>query len=422
MAWSDLEQLIIDTTVDLVQEHVRGHRDETLYVVGLHEVFRELDGVITLPIVGVNSVEALATDHPDDEALGFWAAKWDPQRWRWPDISRLDARLVVAERQLLRLATRGSSDRWLKTEARFWTTMARATRRIHGELAGTSGVSADLVVLLHDRNGGPKLARRGMGERAFQEHFPEHGVRKRERRRVAALPVDDQVDYLIGRLGQHDRNGLDSAESADRLRTIGAPAIDPLLALLPDVELGWQAAMLLGQIGIPADGVVTALRDQVGSSRLVSQRAWCASALAFLGDATFLVDRAGDLPPALVTTGVTAPLSPFRDQCLRPAVLDYGPVEQLIDRSPDYAILVEDEIDPRNGVCTISSAEVDLVLLGLSSPHRAIRRHAAAAIEGPHLNRAASERVVQALTARITDVDTAVRRAAALSLRSWTRP
>lgn len=419
VSWDDLEDLIVDTTISSINALLDANPGHTLYVVGLHSVDRELDGILTLPLLGANSVQAYAADHAGfDDSLGYWGIRWNPQKWHWPQLIRDDRRLLLSEMQLHKLAACGSQNQWMKTEVRLWRALATACKRIGIAYKGSARVTEDFVVLLVDKAGGPHLARRGMSERLFLEHFPEQGARKREHRRIAALPMDEQVDFFIGRLGEHGKD-IGTQEAAERLRDIGEPAVAALMQKLTDKQIGWYAAMLLGQIGIRSSNVVAALRQQVKDARILSHRGWCASALAFLDDAHYLLDHHATLPDSIIVAGVTAPLSLFRDRCLNPVPLTYAPLTRLIETSEELDAMAEQELHPENAVCVITDDEVGTAVAALSSPYRAIRWHAATVLGGRTLDRSASDQVVPELTARLADDDVLVRQLAAGSLKAW---
>src|SRR5438445_12694575 len=63
--------------------------------------------------------------------------------------------------------------------------------------------------------------------------------------------VAKNAAYWVTRFGIYD--GEDHSERAEKeLVRMGAKAVPALVAALPHRERGWQAAMLLGQIGLPA--------------------------------------------------------------------------------------------------------------------------------------------------------------------------
>ena len=53
---------------------------ETFYVVALSGVHRELDGLLSLPMLGAGTVRTA----PSDDEGDFWGERWNPCAWAFP--------------------------------------------------------------------------------------------------------------------------------------------------------------------------------------------------------------------------------------------------------------------------------------------------------------------------------------------------
>jgi hypothetical protein len=81
--WADLEQTLHDGVVRSVAAIVGDHPGERFYAAALSHLYREEDGPITLPLLGINSLEALAREPAEERADGT------AQRWVAVALSRL---------------------------------------------------------------------------------------------------------------------------------------------------------------------------------------------------------------------------------------------------------------------------------------------------------------------------------------------
>jgi HEAT repeat protein len=286
---------------------------------------------------------------------------------------------------------------------------------MRGQLVGHPRLERDFVVYLQELgDGGVETVRRCVGARRFRALFPAQDAAEVERRRVAALPVDERVRHLVSLLGTFTGPIMD-AEAQESLVDIGAPAVPDLRHLLADPGRGWMAAMLLGRIGDSGPETITALRARFADAP-DSNRGWIASTLARLGDVSWLEKRIDD---AEAVAGIAGLYTGFRDET--PAVLDYGPLARLLDGPAEVRTAVEAALK-LGAFCTLRPSEIDTALAALHSPHQLIRRHAAWLLGQSELGTAAGRRVLPALAHTLrTDPAARVRWTALFSLRHWKR-
>ncbi len=411
--WSAFEQAVTDAAVRTVRAMPAGR----WYVAAFGEIYRETDGVVTLPMFGMNTLDALDGYPPEDReglrwSLPDWAdcdLDWlpEPDRRRW-------------EEALTAHACRGSTRQWQAAFDRYLTTLANACRQARRQLVAAGVVDRDFVVLVLDDDGDEALLRRILPEPELQRLFPEYDRRRTELARIAALPQAEQARHYVSRLGVFD--GPIGAEEVSRaLLTLGREAATALLPRLHRRGSAWQAAKLLADLGLPDPDVIDALTAALhrldGPDRL-----WTARALARLGRLDVVLDHADRIPDEAVVTAVAAPYKSFRDHGQHPPALDYRPLEDVLTHRPAYAAALDEELKPGTALCSITAGEVPEALRGLRSEHGVIRRHAVCVLGERGLGRVEGRRILPALCHTMAhDPDPTVRRLAVLSLRWWHR-
>ncbi|SCX72865.1 DUF4303 domain-containing protein [Variovorax sp. EL159] len=421
--WKALEPLIVEDALRALRELLDDNPDEQFYAVAFQGMYRELDGPIYLPALSANSVDA----REDEPSGDFWTAEWSPPDWRWDDIQFAGAALNAAADAACEITRNDTRAAWLLAERECIDMLVSAARKIRAALGNAPQLTPDFVVFLHDEENGLDLARRCIGDAAFGALFPKEAVAEQERLRVAALPVEERVGWLIGRLGRFDGRPVESEDAQKWLVDIGAPAVPALLELLarPRGKFGWEAARMLGHIGLATPEVLAALRKKLHAPAEPSTHAWCAATLAYLGDSDWLFEQLaawrGDPERAAVAVrGLCAPYSAFRDPT--PVALDYRPLETLLSDAAAIAEVVHEKLKPGSSYCTLRPGEIDEALRGMASAHAFVRRHAASVADDRGLGAAAGERILPALADRLAhDEDADVRWQAARSLAAWKR-
>lgn len=362
--------------------------------VALAHLYAETDGIINAPLLYLNSDGAIMHSPADWEiAIDDWA----PEPW----IEALTAE-----------ACSGTVPHWDDVFARYQDVLA--------QICVAAGARLGVPVFYIEYSRYEEMLARCLTPSQLASLFPEVVASQAERARVAGLPTGGQIAYYISRLdGSGGPIGWEEAEEA--LCGFGADAIPALLALLRDEADAWQAASLLGQIGIADDTVTAALSAAIAAFPPdTPAQLWSCRALAHLGRLDLVLARASDLSAEAVATAVAARYRAFRDRGTHPLPLDYRPLEDFLAADPEIAASVADELAPGNSYCVISSAEVQEALRGTGSEHLVVRKHAVCVLGERRLGEAIGQTVIPRLRAIAqTDPDSEVRRLAALSLEWW---
>jgi hypothetical protein len=378
----------------------RAQRAERFFAVTLYGVYRELDGALTLPLLAAGTESSA----PQPDKNGFYGARWSPHEWKFTEIPLRKRQALALERALIAEATRGTQAHWLKVEARYMAGLVRLAQRLRKVAPALLSVTDDFVCFVHDEEGGSELAARTIAPGLFTKLFgPQVAVRK-EKKRVAGLPQQERAAFLVTRFGQFDGMGTEEAQA--ELLKIGEPALDALLSVIGHPKNGWTAAMLVGQIGISRPDLIDALRQRAAKSH------WHATALGMLGDYDWLAAQ----PPKVVVHAMVAPLLAVAAGRARP--LDYRPLEKYLDRADRKGTkLIEEELEPGRSYVSASKTDVPEALRALSSRHAVVRWHAASLLGERSLGQA--QKVLPALSARLSDPHPWVRRLAVLSISYW---
>ncbi|MBM2620217.1 HEAT repeat domain-containing protein [Actinoplanes sp. LDG1-06] len=391
-----MERVVHDGIVAAVVSAASG---EHLGAAALHHLYREQDGVITLPSLAV-------TGDPEGWSPADWT--FDDDEWLPDEVGR------QWEKNLTTAACSGTTARWHATFRKYLGTLVRACKAARKTLRTRGVVDRNFVVVLLDDEHHAELIRRVLPASDVRRLFPELDERTAELARLQGLPPADRAAELVGRLGRFD-GPLMSEDIEDALRALGRDAWPALIPLLTVRDRAWQAARLLADIGEPGDEVVAALTTALRKAK-GPDLAWTAVALSRLGRLDVVLDRRSALPTDVVAGAVAAPYTSFRNSAVRFAPLDYTPLADVLTRWPGYSPALDDCLRPGRGSCAITPDEAATAIEALSSPHPLIRRHAAGVLGERNLGR----HVLPALAATArNDPDPAVRRMAILSLLFW---
>jgi hypothetical protein len=415
--WAGFERDLAGALEQTVRSTMAEHPDERFYAAVLDGIYRETDGRITLPNLGMNSVEALAQLPVEKQAALRWsAADWDhyDDKWLPEDLARAWERALTAE------ACRGTTGQWTSTFRRYLTMLVRACKTTRRTLRASGVTDRDFVVLLLDDECGETLVKRILTRSQVSRHFPEIDGQAAELARVTALPQAERVAYYMSVLDASGGPiGCDEATSA--LRDLGPAAFPALIPMLAVKDRAWQAAKLLADIGQPDDGVVRAL-DAALTRAEGPDQLWVARALSRVGRLDLVLNQSDRLPEEVVICAVAASYTSFRDHTVTPRRLDYRLLEDVIERRPVCVQALAEELKPGRGYCDITVDEVDEAIRGLISPHVIIRRHAVCVLGERSLGAAVARRVLPLLCELASrDADANIRRLAILSMRSWGR-
>ncbi|GAB3929259.1 hypothetical protein GCM10029976_028560 [Kribbella albertanoniae] len=366
--WATFERELTDALEAAIRSALLAHRDEQFYAAALGGIYREERGVISRPSLGMNSVEAL-NQHPLEEQPDV--------RWSMFDWDHLDddwlAEAQRWEEALTAEACRERTSHWESTFQRYLMMLVRVCREVRTRLRTSGVVGPEFLVLVIDDEHHELLVRHVLTPSEVGRHFPELDVRAAEVARVAALPESERAAYFVSRLGSFS-GPIDSEAAEEALRLLGQAAAPGLVARLGVEGQAWQAAKLLGEIGL-ADNSVTQALDTALTRLGGADQAWTARALAFLGRLDLVVDKIGRLPDDVVVTAICAPYTSFR---VAPLPLNYRPLEEALERWPEA---IADELKPGRGYCEISADEAAEATRGLTSRYDVVRRHAALCLE-----------------------------------------
>jgi hypothetical protein len=406
--WRALENELTDALVRAVSGVAADHPDERCYAAALWLLYRETDGPIRLPLLSVNTVEALDRVPADDRD----DLRWSPADWEFDEVDWLPDELARRwEHDLAVHARRGTVAQWDATFDRFVTALVTVCRRARRGLGG-------LPVVVLDPELHPTVIPRILTKTEVSRMFPELDEQARARSELAALPPDRRAAHLAGLLGTFD-GPIGSEEAEVALRHLGPVAVPALLPRLGVPGEAWQAAKILADIGWADDTVIRALAEALDRTD-GPERSWVAAALSRLGRLDVVLAAPG--ASGEVATAVAAPYRSFRDHSPAPRPLDYGPLEWAIEDRPELLSVLESELSPGTPMCEIGAAEVDEALRGTGSAHALVRRHAVTVLGERRLGAAVGRRVLPVLAGRAADdPDPLVRRLAVLGLRWWGR-
>ena len=388
--WNGLENALRDQITGFVRRMRAEHPDDRIYGAAVHAFYADYT-VIASTLVGVASEESV----PDPEL------RWSPADWEW----QLDPGEAEEEwsRRLTAAATEGDFD---AVHERYLSTVVAACRAAGRELGG------DIVVVAMDEAW--ELIPRCLTAAQLRQHFPELAEEQSELDRLAALPAEERVAELIARPAAVGRE-----KAVDLIRQTGAAAVPRVVEQLTLDREKWQWAKLLAELGVADETVIAALEPVLANEKLAEpDRAWAASALARLGRMDLVTERLDRLPEEVGVRGLTGPYMSFRDQGVH-GPLDYAPLADALSRHPSWQDAVLKRFTPGSAFCELDRDEVPAALAALSSPHAAIRRHAAIVVS--HAPTTAAQRdEYRAALARLSheDPDPAVRDTAAAA-QTW---
>lgn len=397
--WKAFEGELLEELRAALRRFAKQHRKEHFYAVAIFGVYRELDGLLSLPALGASTVE----EGPEPEApTSFWSARFNPADW--PHELELDRKTGLRlEKRLTAEATRGTVAHWRSVERTYFEVLTRITGALRADAIEQLSCTEDFVCFWHDEEGGPELARKTISRTLAGRLFAREASQKQERQKLAKRSPDERAAFLVTRFGQFE--GVTSEQAQRELLPMGASAHEALIGALADKEDGWTAAKVLAQIGIATPEVITALRKR-------ADELWFAMALGMLGDFAWLSKRA----PATAVYGLTARLKAITAGGA-PRPLDYAPLEAWLTKNPKARSRIEQELAPGRSYVDIEKSDVDEAIRGLSSRFAVVRWHAAAVLGDRQLGSGA--KVLPALVSVFDDKHALVRRLAVLSVSRW---
>ncbi|MDU4252385.1 DUF4303 domain-containing protein [Pseudomonas sp.] len=383
--WKALEDAAVDHLVSAVRRIRQTHPHETVYGAMFHEFYGD-GSVLYWPMVTVGTQEVLAqvaADYGDDG---------EDLRWSGPDLSQYaeDHGFEPGEEQdrwatqcaeFAQATAKGSFSAWEEVYERFLHCFPRAARRARAQLLREGLVERRFIAVATDEAG--DLVPLSLTRAQLLRHFPMYDEAERERTRIAALPLAEQVAEVVPQAVRAAAPGPLLGEYDALVRALGEVAVPALLDVVAGRSAGegWQASMLLAEINHSTPEVISTLATTLcNAAANESERAWAASALARLDRMDLIAAHLGTLPTEVAARGLSAPYRSFRDRG-RHRPLDYRPLEAVLAQHPDIAPAVAEALAPGCGFCTLEADEVAAAQQGLASKWSFIREHARAVLE-----------------------------------------
>ncbi len=397
--WQQLESTIADVAENAVVAWMKKNPSQRAYAFAFHECYRELDGVITIPQLGVNSIQKTTVNY-DDEDEGW---KWNSADWHWLNILPARSSLAKLEAKLTTEACRSTQTHWLKCEKRFHSILVRVAKLLYRKFAEHAQTTDDFFVYIDDEGGDIETIRRTIPAKLFTKHFAKfekpsldaHGISPKE---LLAKYLDEIYTY------------------ENEILAFGQEAIDPLIQKLDDPTDGWAAAGLLADLNQPTKAVISALRKHTSAHTGMAE--FCSMALFSLGDVEFLFSLVGNEKTRChAIMGITNGLKVGDSKHKPPIPLDYRHVERLLAlNSAKIKKQVSKELAPGSSFIEIAESDLEELLRGLSTPHAVIRQHAACVSDRRALGAKVGKILLPILADKLNDPVANVRRLALLSL------
>ena len=399
--WLNLESTISDVAEKAVEAWMKKNPNQLAYAFAFHEYYRELDGIITIPQLGINSIQKNSfKEGEEDEG---W--KWNSADWHWLNILPSRSPLRKFEATLTSEACCSSQTHWLKCEKRFYSILVRVAKSLYRKFAKHAQTTDDFVVFIDDE-GDIDVIRRTVPAKLFEKHFakfkkPSIDVKDIAPKELLKKYLDEI--YIYG----------------SQILAFGQAAIDPLIKKLEDPENGHFAPDLLADINHPTKAVIRALRKHTSVHSGLAYS--CSRALFLLGDVEFLFTLVGDENTRLhAVMGIVTGLKARASEHKPPIPLDYRHVERLLAMdSVKIKNLVNKELAPGASSIEIAESDLDELLRGLSSPHTVIRQHAVCVSGRRALGTKVGKILLPVLADMLDDQVANVRRLALLSLTYW---
>lgn len=383
--WKALEDAAVDHVVSAVRRIRETCPDEAIYGAMFHEFYGDCS-VLYWPMLTVGTEQALArmaADYGDDG---------EDLRWSGPDLSQYaeDHGFEPGEAQdqwatqcgeFAHATAEGSFSAWEVVYERFLHCFPRAAKRARAQLLKDGLVDKHFIAVATDEAG--DLIPLSLTRAQLLRHFPMYDEAERERARIAALPLAEQVAELVPHAVRAAPAGPLLGEYDALVRALGEVAVPVLLDVVAGRSAGdvWQACRLLAEINHSTPDVISALETTMGNAAgNESERAWAASALARLDRMDLIAAHLSELPADVAARGLTAPYRSFRDRGKhRP--LDYRPLEAVLAQYPHIEPAVAEALAPGCGFCTLDASEVAAAREGLTSKWAFIREHARDVLE-----------------------------------------
>lgn len=183
--WTALEEAIRKSALRQAREVIDHHPDDVFYAVALDGVSTEPSDRIELPVLALNSEQALQRDltlaeldqapvlededdvEPVEES--FYSTKWNPPEWHWCSMELFDE--SAADLWSTALTQVAQKHGWEATIRRYYEMLFSITESLGRELA--TGRNSELIAYVSDEDHADKILRRCLTPAQLQRHFPE---------------------------------------------------------------------------------------------------------------------------------------------------------------------------------------------------------------------------------------------------------
>ncbi len=398
--WTAFETAFAETAETAIDKWFAKYPKQHPYAIAFHECYSELDGPISIPSLGINSIEKQKYEEGTDEEN----YKWSPGDWHWTSILPERSPLAKLENLLTDEACSGSQAHWNKTKKRYEKVLLNVTKHLYQKYSKHPQVADDFVVYIDDEEYGLDLIKRCVPARLYKKHFAEL-----DKPNLSKLSPAEKLAIYIKDIWSYEKEIL----------ALGAEAIPALIEKLDDPEDGWAAAGMLADINQPTEAVIAALRKHaktIGGTGELS-----AGALHLLGDVEFLYGLLNDEELRnQAVDGIVSGLKVGASDRKTPLPLDYSHVERLLAmNSPAIEARVIEELKPGGSFIDPKASDLDELIRGLNSPHVVIRQHAACVAGDRALGKAVGKKLLPVLAEKLTDPVPNVRRLTLLALSYW---
>lgn len=384
--WSAIESAATEQIISAVRAVRERHPDESIYGAMFHEFYGD-GSVIYWPMVTVGTEESLAQAAAEYGAgEGGEDSLKSSLRWSGPDLVHgfdpLNSEQALADGVHAAASSSGEFEKWERLYVRFMRCFPKAAKLARKQLVAENLVGKQFIAIAEDEAG--ELVPLSLTTAQLLRNFPQYDVAEQERRRLAALPVEQRVLELLPSAFAARHEGPLAGEYEGLMVECGAAALPALARVSRGEEYlggGVAAARMLAEINISTPEVVEALDGLMRREDAdINARSWAASALARMDCSELILARAAELPAEVVTRGISGPFRGFRDRgAHRP--LDYGPLDAVLRAHPHLESRFEKELKPGVGYCALNPDEVPAARAALDSSWNVIRTHARIVLE-----------------------------------------
>jgi hypothetical protein len=394
--WQDYDAAVLRGTEAAVRAIMEKH-DGNFYAIAFHEFYGETGGMIGLPCLAANTLEELELNGD---------SKWSSPDWKWIDIKFANAEMKKLHQALEKYAcSEDDDDFWEAAYKRMIKAYIRAITEVAAKLKKHKRASPDFVGIVSTEDNEIENLKKCVTPAQFKKLFPEIAAETKAAKQLQASPLDKKLAKY--------REALFDHEAA--IIKLGAAAVPMLLEMLGDAEQGWNAAYLLGRIGIAEPRVIEALRKRMKNKKQADGQT--AIALALLGDVDHVLKLAASPSTrSAAIDGLTSLYSSDVNDCQRKIQLDFRPLEKLLEIVDEKSVAAS--LDASSSL-EITAADVSEALRGIASTHTAVREQALRIFGARRLDAKSGAKILPAVAACLADRKASVRKLALFALAEW---